>query len=138
MTHDLEILTVPDDAIMLRRIPPYQYDAEKGTVHSKAFVNYRDKVDRILSDRHSVSWEALTSVEETLVGNEGFGVVSLPASAYRQLKQKVEHSPECDNYGHCHAIGEKTAGTQRSLRNQATLRVVPTEIVPPEDYRSTE
>ena len=127
MTHDLEILAVPDDAVMLRRIPHWQYDAQKGTIHSKAFANDRDKVKRTLSDRHSVNWEELTSVEATLVGHEGFGVASLPASAYRQQKQEIEHSPECDNYGHCDAVGKKTASTQRSLRNQATLIVAPVD-----------
>ena len=125
MTHDPEILDVPNHAIMLRRISSLQYDAKKGTVHSKAFVNDKDKVTKERSDRHSVNWEELTSVEDTLVGHEGFGVVSLPASLYRQHKQDINHSPVCDNYGHCDAVGDKPGRTQKSLRDQATLIVAP-------------
>lgn len=131
MTHDLEILDVPNDAVMLRRIPCWQYDAETGSIHSKAFANDKDKIDRTPTNSHSVNWEELTSVEATLVGHEGFGVASLPASAYKQLCQEIKHSPECDNYGHCDAEGKKTARILKALKKQATLRVAP------KDCRST-
>ncbi len=120
------LLDVPDDAIMLRRIPPWLFNPDKGAIYDKAFAN--DRVSEHTTDRHSVNWEERTSVEDTLSGHEGFGVAAITVQGYCEENQSIEHSPDRErgNYGHCDAVGAKTARVQRRLRQKAELRVQPT------------
>ena len=112
---------------MLRRVPPWLYDFRTGSIHSKAFAN--DRIEGIPSDRHSVNWEEYTSVDQTLVGHAGFGVAAISVQGYWEENQSVEHSPdrEHNNYGHCDAVGNKTAGVLNRLRRKAVLRVRPSQ-----------
>ena len=119
------LLDVPDDGVMLRRIPPWLFNSEKGTIFDKAFAN--DRVEGRTTDRHSVNWEEHTSVENTLAGHQGFGIAAMTAQEYGEENQSIEHSPDRkqDNYGHCDAVGAKTARVQRRLRQKAELLVRP-------------
>lgn len=122
---ELAPLKVPDEAVMLRRIPPWLFNSEKGAIFDKAFAN--DRIDGQATDRHSVNWEEHTSVENTLAGHQGFGVAAITVQGYSEESQSIEHSPdrERDNYGHCDAVGAKTARVQRRLRQKAELRIRP-------------
>ena len=119
------LLDVPDEAIMLRRIPPWLFNSDKGAVFDKAFAN--DRIEGQTTDRHSVNWEEHTSIDDTLVGHSGFGVAAITAAGYGEENQSIEHSPDRvqGNYGHCDAVGAKTARVQRRLRQKAELRVRP-------------
>ena len=119
-------LDVPGDAIMLRRIPPWLFNSDKGSIYDKAFAN--DRIGGQTTDRHSVNWEEHTSVTDTLAGHDDFGVAALTAQGYGDENQSVEHSPDIErgNYGHCDAVGAKTSRVQRRLRRKAELRVRPT------------
>lgn len=112
---------VPDDAVLLRRVHPKQFDF--GSCSPWAVVFGNDEA----ADSHSVNWEEHTSQEKTLVGHESFGVVALTAKDYRDLEQAIDHTPNQaeDNYGHCDAIGKKTARVKKNLKKVAKLRVCP-------------
>ena len=120
------LLDVPGDAIMLRRIPPWLFNSDKGAIFDKAFAN--DRIGGQATDRHSVNWEDHTSVTDTLAGHRGFGVAAITVQGYDEESQSIEHSPDREqgNYGHCDAVGAKTARVQRRLRRKSALRVQPT------------
>ena len=105
----------------LRRIPPWLYDFDKQEVQSWAFAN-----DDEYPDRFSVNWEKHSSVEHTLEGHSGFGVVSLTAGLLYSEKQEILHTPQTDSFAHCDVIGEKKKARQRRLRNSAKLLQQPT------------
>jgi hypothetical protein len=62
------------------------------SLSSAAFTNYR----------MSVNWAILSSIEETLGGREGHGVVSITAELWWSLNQEIERTPipndNPDNY----------------------------------------
>ena len=120
-------IDVPNDAVLLRRIHPGQFNYESCSVWPAVFGNDED------SDSHSVDWEEHTSQEKTLIGHESFGVLAVTAKDYRALSQAVNHTPDQaqDNYGHCDAVGQKTARVKKNLRKVAELRVCPEKLEDP-------
>lgn len=116
------ILDVQSRAVMLRRIPHWHFDFQSGSIHAKAFANDNS------TNCHSVNWEEHTSVKETLVGHPGFGVATILAQDYIAEKQTIEHTPKLHNYGHCDAVGKKSAGVKKCLRKKAKLRVRPSSV----------
>ncbi len=116
-----QVLDVPDDAVLLRRVFPGHFNHVKRTIQPGAFANRKGE------NSHSVNWERYASEESTLYGHDGFGVVQLRAKDYRELKQTVDHTPDRanNNYGHCDAVGQKTARIKKALVSKAVLRAVP-------------
>lgn len=118
------MLDVPDDAVLLRRVLPSHFNHEKKTIQSGAFANNRG------GNSHSVNWEEYASEMDTLNGHDGLGIVALKAKDYRDLDQTVDHTPDKDNnnYGHCDAVGQKTARIKKALGSKAVLRVEPSKV----------
>ena len=113
---------------MLRRILDDHYSHATGSIHAKAFVNDTDKQNGELTNEHSVSWEKYTTADalRLLDSNpERFGVAAVKVKEYEAVNQKVEHTPEARDYGHCAAIGPKTAKVKNHLRKSATLKIAP-------------
>lgn len=103
----------PDDEF-LRRIP---LDCVKpdGSLASKAFANSTN------TDRMSVNYALLSSIEHTLTGYTGFGVTSITAELCWTLNQKVERTPNEDNPAHCDVVGPKPQSVRRRFARSAKL-----------------
>jgi len=102
----------------LRRIPPWHLKGPS-KVSSAAFQNDDD------TDRMSVNWLKLSSVEHTLSGFLGWGVASITAELCYSLKQEPVYSPTVDNSAHCDVVGHKTQGISRRFRNGAQYLLYP-------------
>ena len=98
----------------LRRIPPLLLKKD-GKISSAAFHNDRD------SDRMSVNWLKLSSVEHTLSGFSGWGVASIFAQLCYSLQQEPVYSPTVDNCAHCDIVGHKTESISKKLRDGAHI-----------------
>lgn len=124
---------MPQYATVLRRIGSWQYDHRSGKIQSSAFAN--DGKDEGPPDSHSVNWKERSAIINVMAGHWGkFGLAAVAVKSYLVESQTVEHSPKPGNYGHCDAIGEKTKGRRRHLRDSARILIPP----PPgstEDYQ---
>jgi len=104
----------------LRRIHPQHYDRNTGKVSSAAFQNTSG------TNRMSVDWTQLSTVEDTLSGYEGFGVASISADLCWSLSQQVERVPLQGNPAHCDVVGEKPKPVRRAFAHKAAyLRYPP-------------
>ena len=124
---------VSSSETVLRRIPGNQYDHDNGQIHRKAFANDKGEEPGQRADRHSVSWEKFTTADtlRLLAPNpERFGVAAIAVQVYEDVDQKVEHCPTEEDYGHSNAIGNKSGGTQGTLRDQAIIRITPPPSIP--------
>ena len=98
----------------LRRVHPTQLNPD-GSVSTAAFTDYS----------MSVNWAKLSSVDETLRGWDGYGVVSITAGLCWRLEQQigytpVEESPDIPvNRAHCEVIGKKTQRVRKEFKNGA-------------------
>jgi len=102
----------------LRRIPPWHLKGP-GKVSSAAFQNDNN------TDKMSVNWLKLSSVEHTLSGFSGWGVASIGAELCYSLKQEPVYSPARDNPAHCDIVGHKGVGTSKKFRDGAQYLLYP-------------
>lgn len=102
----------------LRRISPLWLKAPD-KVSSAAFHNAKG------TDRMSVNWLALSSVEHTLSGHPGYGVASITAALCYSLQQQPVYSPEEDNVAHCNIVGDKTDAISKRFRDGAQYLCYP-------------
>ena len=100
----------------LRRVHPEQLNPEDGTVSTAAFT----------PERMSVNWSDLSSVEDTLIGHEGWGVVSFTAALCWGRNQAIEHTPAVDNEAHCDVVGKKTTAVRKAFKKGSTWLHRPT------------
>jgi hypothetical protein len=97
--------------LFFKRVNPCDWNWEENRPNSSAFTNYK----------MSANWSALSSVQHTIEGYPGYGVVSLTEEVCRKFKQVIEYSPVRDhpslpdNPAHCDVVGEKR---QRTLRRR--------------------
>lgn len=103
---------VPDDRF-LRRIPPIYYNPNTGKVMSAAFQNASG------TNRMSVDWTKLSTVDDTLRGYPRFGVASISAELCWFLNQEVERVPSEENPAHCDVVGDKPQSVRRKFRDRA-------------------
>jgi hypothetical protein len=70
----------------------------------------------------SVNWSTLSSVEDTLKGYRGYGVVSITAGLCWNLEQQIEYQPIKDhpdledNTAHCEVVGKKTTRVRNGFK----------------------
>jgi hypothetical protein len=103
----------------LRRIHPAYYNPDTGKVMSAAFQNSSK------TNRMSVDWAKLHSVNDTLQGYPGFGVASISAELCWSLKQEIERTPSPDNPAHCEVVGKKPQTVMRKFRDTAEYLLYP-------------
>lgn len=108
--------TIPDDAILWRRIPPFGVDS-RGQPDSSNFV---DKVTGELS----VVLASETTTTDLLDGHEGFGVTGFPASAVSVLRLAPENyvirrQPLEGIPGHAVICPKLSRGDARKLRDSS-------------------
>jgi hypothetical protein len=108
----------------LRRIPPWHLKGPS-KVSSAAFQNDDN------TDRMSVNWLKLSSVEHTLSGLLGYGVASISAELCYSLKQEPVYSPVVDNPAHSDIVGHKTLAISRRFRDGAQYLLYPRDQLPP-------
>lgn len=102
-----------DDDSFLRRIHPQFYDHNTGKVSTAAFQNASG------TNRMSVNWMKLSTVDDTLRGYTGFGVASIYADLCWSLNQRIESVPSQGNPAHCDVVGEKPTSVKRKFRDMA-------------------
>lgn len=103
---------VADDRF-LRRIHPQYYNPNTGKVASAAFQNASN------TNRMSVNWMKLSTVDDTLRRYSGFGVASISAELCWFLNQEVEGIPSEENPAHCDIVGDKPQSVRRKFRDKA-------------------
>lgn len=99
----------------LRRVHPIQWNFQEGRVSSAAFTDAR----------MSVNWAASSSVQETIIGLDGYGVVSITAELCWELKQQIEYTPTQENRAHCEVVGRKTKPVRTGFSKGAKVLVRP-------------
>ena len=97
----------------LRRILPIFFDHSTRKVFSQAFQNARD------TNRMSVNYMRLSSVEDTLRNHPKCGVASISAQLCWSLEQEIEAAPEQDNPAHYDVVGHKPQTVRRKFRDSA-------------------
>lgn len=111
---------VPDDKF-LRRIP-WWHLKPTGEISSAAFQNDGE------TNSFSTNWMKLSSIEDTLRNDPGFGVASISAKLCWELAQETRWTPVDDNVAHCDIFGHKTESISKKFRSGAELLVVPKKI----------
>lgn len=105
--------TFASDESFLRRIAPEYYDSNTGKVSSGAFQNSSH------TNRMSVDWMRLSTVDDTLRDYRGFGVASISAGLCLSLNQEVERAPQEENPAHCDVVGDKPKFVRHKFREMA-------------------
>jgi len=103
---------VADDSF-LRRIHPQYYNPNTGKVASAAFQNASS------TNRMSVNWMKLSTVDDTLRGYPRFGVALISAELCWFLNQQVESVTSEENPAHCDIVGDKPRSVRRKFRDMA-------------------
>lgn len=101
------------DDQFLRRIAPQYYNPDTGKVASAAFQNTSG------TNRMSVDWMKLSTVDNTLRRYPRFGVASISAELCWFLNQEVESVPSEENPAHCDIVGDKPQPVRRKFRDMA-------------------
>lgn len=105
--------TFATDDHFLRRIAPQYYNPDTGKVTSAAFQNTSS------TNRMSVDWMKLSTVDNTLRGYPRFGVASISAGLCRSLNQEIERTHSEENPAHCDVVGDKPPPVRRKFRDMA-------------------
>ena len=124
MANLLDDPSISDKDRLLRRIPPYQYVADRNTgnmrVSSAAFSDNRLSVDLL-----AVLEATGKGFEAALIGHDGFGLASITAGLARECAQVVVREPLPDNKAHALVVGKKTRSIRNRFRKQCCLLVPP-------------
>jgi hypothetical protein len=107
----------------LRRIPEYHLKPG-GEISSAAFQNDRG------TNSFSTNWMKLTTIEDTLKNNPGFGLVSISAKLCWENQQTPVYAPVDENAAHCEIVGHKTESIRRKIRSGAEFLVYPKKLKP--------
>jgi len=102
----------PNDKF-LRRIPPLYYNPTTKKISSAAFQNASG------TNRMSVNWMNLSSVDDTLRGYPRFGIASISAELCWTLKQEIERTGSDSEPAHCDVIGNKPPNIRKQFRDNA-------------------
>jgi hypothetical protein len=112
----MEKIILTDNDTVLRRIPNKSSHIKKdGALLSANFIG----------PNTSVNIERLTTIEETLVGYENFGLVRVLTGSIRELGADVVHDPIENNYSHAVIPGKRSVSVARKLANIATMIIKP-------------
>ncbi len=105
--------TFAADDRFLRRIAPQYYNPNTGKVVSAASQNTSG------TNRMSVDWMRLCTIDDTLHGYPRFGVASISAELCWSLNQEVESFPLEENPAHCDVVGDKPRPIRHKFRDMA-------------------
>ena len=121
-------LTIPDEALLWRRIPPIWWIKDPGTgqyrLTSEAFDDARDKTPLSVA----IAAEVVGGTETFLKGYAGNGIAEFTAGYARHTcgfavaRDPVEGEP-----WHAHVIGTKKKRLRKLLRDGCTMVVTPKE-----------
>lgn len=73
----------------------------------------------VFDDRNGLSvtiWESPRDLEDILRRHDDFGVVCVPASAFREHNVIIARAPLVGNLNHCEVFPRLTGGPQKKLR----------------------
>ena len=120
--------TVADDAVLLRRIPPWHFyvDENLGRVRpsSAAFEDDQDG-DPMSVYRNDVLEAGGQEAKVVLVGHEGYALAALSAGQVRSKSQTVYPDPLPEQPAHAKICGPKSKSTCRWFAKQAQWLVEP-------------
>ncbi len=116
--------TIPDDAVLWRRVPPNFYVPDERLGRSRpssmAFENSRDG-----SPMSVVLASEARSVEAVLQGHEGYGLVAITAGLARACGQVVTRDPLPEEPAHALVAGAKTSAVKKRFAREARTIVEP-------------
>lgn len=94
---------------LLRRVPEFQVHA--GRIEKSVFD------ERVPGCGLSVTiWESPSDLDDILRRHENFGVVYVPASAFREHNVIIARASLVGNLNHCEIFPRMTGGPQKRLR----------------------
>lgn len=130
VTDDTDDPTIPDEAILWRRIPPWHFvrDENLGRVRPSkaAFADHPDGSPMSIFFADEVL-AAGRRAEDVLAGHGGFALAAISAGQARSLQQSVIRRPTPDEPSHGEVIGKKTNSVKRALAKLSLWVVPPTE-----------
>ena len=120
-------LTVPNEAQLLRRIPPWHFiKDENGQIRpsSAAFDNHPNgsPMSVILAD---ILAQTGRDPEAALVGHEEFALALITAGLARECGQGIAREPLPDEPAHAVVFGEKPKRVQRKLAKESRWIIPP-------------
>ena len=119
-------LTVPNDAVLWRRIPPRHLvdDQNQGGVRPSSAA-FEDSPDG--SPMSAALASGCGGAQDVLTGHEGFGLVAFSAGFIREQGLRIVRDPQPEEPWHVLIVGNKTRGLRKQLTRNATWVVLPTE-----------
>ena len=116
--------SIPDEAKLLRRIPPIHFPGDRMTPGRPSSAAFEDSPD---GSPMSVNWEELCHEHQfdSLEGHETFGLVSFTAGQARELGLSVFRWPLEGNPTHCGVARKKTKGIKKKLASESRWVVFP-------------
>jgi len=121
-------LTIPNEAQLLRRIPPRHFvkDENSGQIRpsSAAFDNHPNgsPMSVILAD---ILAQTGRDPASALVGHEEFALASITAGLARECGQGIAREPLPDEPAHAVVFGEKPKRVQRKLAKESQWIIPP-------------
>jgi hypothetical protein len=115
--------SIDNEADLLRRFPHHQLirdDAAEGGLRPSS-ATFDDA-------ELSVALSSECSLDELLVGHNGFGVVSFTAGQARAFGWGVVRAPSEDYPGHAHVTGKKTQGQRSRLAKACRILRMPESV----------
>ena len=120
--------TILDDAILLRRVPPWHFlfdeNLNRWRPKSAAFDDHPNGTPMSVSLKEVMEREGRT-VSDAVSGHSGFGLVGFTAGLARRCEQGVARDPLPDNAAHAVVFGPKPKSVQRKLAIAAAWIVPP-------------
>lgn len=112
---------IPDDATVVRRVPPMLYPNEgEEQPKSGAFCDSSDGSD--------MSVDLLTgSVQDYAEANPGHAFVLLNVGDLRGIGLEVERQPVEGNENHCGVVGKKTSKVKKDIKKASKWGVAPAD-----------
>ena len=115
--------TIPDDALLWRRIPPWHVVVNQNTggrmVSSAAFDDDDD------SPMSVTLADASADPQGMLAGHTEFGLVAFSAGLARSIGLAIVRDPTDADPAHALVIGKKRHSVRRNLRNGSTWVIRP-------------
>jgi hypothetical protein len=130
--------TIPDDSLLLRRIPAqpktfivWNNNEKRWAVSSQAFKNSKQNPIAMSVNLQCVLDEHGLPPDSVIQDPDRYGLAAVPASLVRAHNQAVKREPEPGDPSHAHVPGEKPGAVQRALAAAATW-VIPPKNLPPD------
>lgn len=120
--------SIDDEREVLRRIPPGEFKST-GLPNSNNF-----DLDGLGRGTSVDIWDGPEDLARVRSGHEEYGVVAIPAGAWRQFGLRISRNPLPDNPQHCEVWGARSTSAKRALARMCRWIQYPIDY--PEDLKA--